>query len=99
MAITKVDNAAVTATAGKLKTAVSGTLVPELQRLQTSVDNLLADGLLLAQTSPKLQASYQEFTTSITTFVNNINNFADQFQSIAGAVLDLDSNIAGQIGK
>ena len=97
MAKTHVDDEQVNATAAKLNNAVSSTLVPQLSSLQHDVEALLGDGLVLAQTSPKLRESYANFNTSVTQAVNNITEFAKQFQQIANSVHDLDSQIAGGI--
>ncbi len=97
MAKTHVDEEQVNTCANSLNHAVSGTLVPELSKLQKEVEALLGDGLVLSQTSPKLQESYASFNTSVTSAVNNITEFAKQFQQIAQAVRDLDGQIAGGI--
>ncbi|WP_329320992.1 hypothetical protein [Streptomyces sp. NBC_01262] len=92
-----VDQEQINATAAKLNNAVNSTLVPELKRLQDEVDALLGDGLVLSQTSPKLRDSYANFNTSVTQAVNNITEFAKQFQQIGDSVMNLDSQIAGGI--
>ncbi|MCL8011509.1 MULTISPECIES: hypothetical protein [unclassified Streptomyces] len=94
---TTVDEEAINATAAKLNNAVSSTLVPQLSELQREVEALLGDGLVLAQTSPKLRESYTNFNTSVTQAVNNITEFAKQFQQIGQSVKDLDGQIAGGI--
>jgi hypothetical protein len=99
MARTYVDDEAVNACAAKLNNAVNGTLVPQLAALQRDVEALLGDGLVLAQTSPKLQESYANFNKSVTDAVTNITQFANQFQQIAKSVSDLDSSIAGNIPR
>jgi hypothetical protein len=52
---------------------------------------------VLSQTSPKLRDSYANFNTSVTQAVNNITEFAKQFQQIGDSVTNLDSQIAGGI--
>ncbi|SEP62598.1 hypothetical protein SAMN04487983_1001139 [Streptomyces sp. yr375] len=97
---TTVDDEQINATAAKLNNAVSSTLVPQLADLQREVQTLLdpsSGGLALAQTSPKLQHSYETFNKSVTDAVQNITEFAKQFQQIAGSVRDLDGQIAGGI--
>jgi uncharacterized protein YukE len=94
---TTVDEEAINATAAKLNNAVSSTLVPQLTNLQREVEALLGDGLVLEQTSPKLGESYTNFNTSVTQAVNNITEFAKQFQQIGQSVRDLDRQIAGGI--
>lgn len=97
MSRSTVDTNAIDATAAKLNNAVSTTLVPQLQHIQHEVEALLGDGLVLAQTSPKLRESYANFNTSVTQAVNNITEFAKQFQQIGQAQQDLDGSIAGGI--
>ncbi|WP_369166839.1 hypothetical protein AB5J49_02620 [Streptomyces sp. R28] len=92
-----VDTDRIDATAAKLNNAVSSTLVPQLQHVQHEVEALLGDGLVLAQTSPKLRESYANFNTSVTQAVNNITEFAKQFQQIGHASEDFDGSIAGGI--
>lgn len=92
-----VDPEAVNATAAKLNNAVSSTLVPQLADLQREVEALLSDGLVLSQSSPKLRESYANFNTSVTQAVNNITEFAKQFQSIATTAGDVDGSIARSI--
>jgi uncharacterized protein YukE len=99
MAQTHVDDEQVNSTAAKLNNAVNSTLVPQLSELQREVEALLGDGLKLAQTSPRLSESYANFNTSVTQAVNNITEFAKQFQQIAHSVQDLDSQIASSIPK
>lgn len=92
-----IDDEQVEATAKKLDSAVSDTLVPQLTSLQQEVDNLLQGGLLLTSTSPKMQASYASFNKSLTEAVNNITQFSKQFRDICAAVNNLDSQIASGI--
>ncbi|WP_217205969.1 hypothetical protein [Streptomyces sp. AC550_RSS872] len=99
MAQTHVDDEQVNSTAAKLNNAVNSTLVPQLSELQREVETLLGDGLKLAQTSPRLSESYANFNTSVTQAVNNITEFAKQFQQIAKSVQDLDSQIASSMPK
>jgi hypothetical protein len=99
MARTTIDEEAINACAAKLNIAVNGTLVPELAALQRDVEALLGDGLVLAQTSPKLRESYANFNKSVTEAVTNITQFASQFQAIAKSVMDLDASIAGNIPR
>ncbi|MDX3456441.1 hypothetical protein PV396_31610 [Streptomyces sp. ME02-8801-2C] len=87
----------VEATAKQLESAVSDTIVPQLSSLQSAVDNLLQDGLVLTATSPKMQASYANFNKSLTEAVNNITQFSKQFRDVCKAVNNLDSQIAGGI--
>lgn len=97
MGINHVDDEAINATAAKLNNAVSSTLVPQLTDLQREVEALLSDGLRLQKSSPKLRESYVNFNTSVTQAVNNITEFAKQFQSIGTGVNDFDSQVAGSV--
>jgi len=97
MGINHVDDEAINATAAKLNNAVSSTLVPQLTELQREVEALLGDGLRLQKSSPKLRESYVHFNTSVTQAVNNITEFAKQFQQIGHSVSDLDGQIASGV--
>ncbi|NEA98863.1 hypothetical protein [Streptomyces sp. SID13726] len=92
-----IDDAEVDATAAKLDNAVSSTLVPQLTSLQRDVEALLGNGLVLAQTSPRMLESYTSFNTSVTQAVNNITQFSKQFRDIVAAVNNLDGQIANGI--
>ncbi|MDX3691872.1 hypothetical protein [Streptomyces europaeiscabiei] len=97
MGKTHVDDALVDATAAKLTTSVDSTLVPELEKLQQQVVNLLGDGLVLQQSSPALQDSYTNFNKSVTEAVQNIREFAKQFVSVKDSVKNLDAQIRQSI--
>ncbi|MEU6804586.1 hypothetical protein [Streptomyces neyagawaensis] len=92
-----VDPESINATAAKLSNAVTSTLVPQLSSLQQEVEALLSDGLVLEKSSPKLKESYANFNKSVTEAVNNITEFAKQFQSIGTGVSDYDSQVASSI--
>ncbi len=81
-----------------LNSAVS-TIVPQLTTLKSQVDAMLSQdgGLWMNATSPALQSAYQTFNTSLTAAVNGINDFATQFNSIAGQMRSIDSQMANSI--
>jgi uncharacterized protein YukE len=97
MADAHIDEAQINAVAAKLNNAVNSSLVPQLSDLQREVEALLSEGLKLAQTSPRMRESYANFNTSVTQAVNNITEFAKQFQQIAHSVMDLDKQIANSM--
>jgi uncharacterized protein YukE len=74
-------------------------IVPELTSLQSQVHTLLSPegGLWMDATSPALQQSYDQFNTSLTTAVHNIDNFATEFNQIAAQVRQMDSQMASSI--
>lgn len=80
----------------KLKSAVDN-IVPSLKTLQSDVSTLLANGLVFRQTSPKMEAAYQKFNTSLIQAVNNINSFADQFRDIRNQMEEMDGKMATSI--
>ncbi|SEO08710.1 hypothetical protein [Actinacidiphila rubida] len=72
---------------------------PQLMTLKTSVDNLLADGLFLQQTSPAMQHAYEQFTTQLSQIVTKIGDFAKQFTDIKTQINDMDTTMAKQINQ
>ncbi|KPI11135.1 hypothetical protein OK074_2962 [Actinobacteria bacterium OK074] len=83
----------------QLRSAVTSTIVPELNTLKGDVNTLLEGGLLLPRSSPQLQTSYESFNTSLTQAVDNITQFANQFDAIVKAVQDLDTEVSSKIGQ
>jgi uncharacterized protein YukE len=86
------------ATATALNNAADN-LNPQILSLKTAVDNLLANGLFLQQTSPALQDSYDQFTIQLQKGVEQIAQFAKNFVGIKQTIEQLDSEIAAQIKK
>ena len=76
-------------------------IVPQLQNLQSRVNQLLSPdgGLYMVNTSPALQNAYQKFNTQVTQAVNAIDEFAKQFNSIASGMKSTDVNMASQVNK
>jgi uncharacterized protein YukE len=76
-------------------TQVASETVPTLASLQTQVAALLdpSGGLWLTLSSPVLKDKYVSFNTSVTQAVNNIPQWAHQFQNIASSIHDLDQQI------
>jgi ABC-type transporter Mla subunit MlaD len=90
-----VDYDRVNAVATELNTAVADT-VPRLTSLQSAVTGLLTSdgGLWLQQSSPVLSSQYQQFNTSVTSAVQNITSFAQQFQNIVSQLQAMDEALS-----
>lgn len=75
------------------------TIVPQLTALQNQVQALLAPdgGLWLQQSSPALWSAYQQFNTSLTNGIQDINQFATQFNGIATSLQQMDTQLAQSI--
>ena len=89
-----VDYGKVDATSTALQSAVT-TIVPRLTALQSAVTNLLTSdgGLWLQKSSPTLSGQYTEFNNSVTSAVQNITSFAQQFQNIVAQLKAMDDAI------
>jgi phage-related protein len=74
---------------------VVATTLPRLTSLQSAVTNLLTSdgGLWLQQSSPMLSSQYQEFNSSVSSAVQNITSFAQQFQNIVAQLRAMDDAI------
>jgi hypothetical protein len=94
MANVTIDYGKVDTVAANLNRVVSETL-PKLTSLQSAVTHLLtgSGGLWLKQSSPVLSSQYQEFNTSVTSAVQNITSFANQFNNIVAQVKAMDEAI------
>jgi ABC-type transporter Mla subunit MlaD len=90
-----IDYERVNTVATALNAAVTET-VPKLTSLQSAVTALLTSdgGLWLQQSSPVLSTQYTEFNTSITSAVNNITSFAQQFNNIVSQLEAMDTAIS-----
>jgi uncharacterized protein YukE len=100
MADVELDYGTIQTVSTTLNNAVA-TIVPELQQLQSQVDGLLSQdgGLWMNATSPALQNAYHTFNASLTQAVNGINNFSQQFTSIAGQMKNMDTSMANSINN
>ena len=96
MANVSVDYTEIETVAKQLQNGVT-TINPQLQALKNSVDGLLGSGLVLTQTSPAMQVAYEKFTASLTSAVENINSFAQQFTNISNQMQAMDSQMAQSI--
>jgi hypothetical protein len=76
-------------------------IVPELTALQAQVHTLLSPegGLWMDATSPALQQSYDQFNTSLTIAVHNIDDFATEFNQIATQCRQMDSQMASAVSS
>ncbi len=95
MANITIDYDRVTAVSTELNAAVADT-VPTLTSLQAAVTSLLTSdgGLWLQQSSPVLSQQYQDFNTSVTSAVQNITSFAQQFSNIISQLQAMDSALS-----
>jgi WXG100 family type VII secretion target len=95
MAQVDVDYGEVNTVATRLRTE-GAQIVSELSALQANVAELLTGegGLWLQQSSPVMAAQYQEFNTSLTAAIKNLDKFADSFNGIAKNLADMDSALA-----
>lgn len=82
-----------------LNTAANYTIAPEIQKLYTSVHNLLQNGggLYMIQTSPAIQAQYDQFNSSAQQCVEAIKSFAKMFSDLAANLQSMDSKLAYNI--
>jgi len=74
----------ITTASGLLTTAANDTIAPELTTLYNSVHNLLQNGggLYMIQTSPAIQAQYEQFNSSALQCVEAIKSFAKMFSDL-----------------
>lgn len=74
-------------------------IVPHLESTRTKVEGLLDNGLYMQQSSPAMKDSYQKLTTSLTQAIDNINQFAKQFDEIKKNIEKLDTDVATSTKK
>ncbi len=89
----EIDNAT------KIMTNAADTINPQLMHLKTQVDQLLANGLVLQQTSPAMQEAYQHFTIQLQQIVDKIKSFAKQFDDIKKQIEAMDHSMYSQMHK
>lgn len=67
-------------------------LVTHLANLQNTVTAMLSSGggLYMEQSSPALHDAYAHFTVTLQNAMNNIGNFAQQFEKIKKGLSDFD---------
>lgn len=89
----------ITSVASQLNTAANETIAPALATLHTNVDNLLQQGggLYMVQTSPAINAQYEQFNSSATQCVNAIQSFATMFNTLVTNMQSMDSSLAYNI--
>jgi hypothetical protein len=82
-----------------LNTAANDTIAPELTTLYNSVHSLLQNGggLYMIQTSPAIQAQYDQFNSSALQCVEAIKSFAKMFSDLAANLQSMDSKLAYNI--
>ncbi|WP_432836672.1 WXG100 family type VII secretion target [Dactylosporangium sp. CA-092794] len=90
------DYEKITATAGKLNSAVT-TITPMLATLKSDVSTLLGDGLVFEHSSPALQEAYEKFNTSLAQAISGITMFAEQFTNIKTQMEEMDTTMAASI--
>jgi hypothetical protein len=74
-------------------------LVGRLTDLQNTVTAMLSSGggLYMEQSSPALHDAYAHFTVTLQNAMNNIGNFATQFDKIKQGLLDFDGSTQKQV--
>ncbi|MFI7079312.1 MULTISPECIES: hypothetical protein [unclassified Micromonospora] len=79
----------------QLNLAVTQT-VPRLEDLRNAVSQLLTSdgGLWLQRSSPTLSGQYQTFNTELTSAIENIRSFAQQFHNITVQLRTMDDQIS-----
>lgn len=65
----------------------------EAETLKKKVDGLLDEGLVLKQSSPALQKSYNDFTHSLKKAIEGITNFSHQFENIKSSADNMDQEV------
>lgn len=95
MANVAVDYTAIQGMSDKLNAAVAD-ISPQLTSLLSDVNALLQSGggLFLTQSSPAMTTAYEQFNTSLTSAVQNLSSFAEQFTNISEQLQSMDESIA-----
>jgi hypothetical protein len=98
MADIDIDYDTITTVSGLLNSAEAN-ILPQIQTLHTSVDNMLmADGgLYMSQTSPAIQAQYETFNSAAIQCCNAITSFANMFSTLVLNLQSMDQKMASSI--
>jgi WXG100 family type VII secretion target len=81
--------------AGQLK-AGREEIVTKLNLLQTQIQNLVNSGFVTDQASGAFQATFDKFTYGAKTTIDSLDNLSQFLTGSAGAMRDLDSQIAAK---
>lgn len=84
--------------AGLLSSAESN-ISPQISNLHTQVDNLLQQdgGLWMSQTSPAIQAQYEQFNTAAVQCCSAITSFSQMFNNLVTNLQSMDGSMAYSI--
>ena len=84
--------------AGLLNSAESN-IAPQITNLHNQVDGLLQQdgGLWMSQTSPAIQAQYEQFNTAAVQCCTAITNFANMFSTLVTNLQSMDTSMAYSI--
>lgn len=69
----------------------------ELTELESTVSNLLQDGLVFEKASPALQEAYNEFSSQMKSSAKSIQDYADLFTNISDSMAESDASIASEV--
>ena len=85
--------------AATVLTNAESDIAPRIQNMQTQVDNLLTPdgGLWMSQTSPAIQAQYDQFNSSAVQCCSAITSFANMFKSLVSNLQSMDQKMAYNI--
>lgn len=85
--------------AATILTNAEADIAPQIKNMQTQVDNLLTPdgGLWMSQTSPAIQAQYDQFNTSAVQCCQAITSFANMFTSLVNNLQSMDTRMAYNI--
>lgn len=70
-----------------------------LQKLQSQISALVAQGFVTDRSSGAYQEAYQRFTTGATNTIGGLNDLAAFLRSTAQTLQDVDAQIAARIGR
>lgn len=82
-----------------LLTNAYNNISPQINSLHKHVDNLLMKdgGLWMRQTSPAIQAQYEQFNQAATNCVQAIQSFSAMFSQLRGNLQSIDTQMATAI--
>ncbi|MEU6348469.1 hypothetical protein ABZ896_03995 [Streptomyces sp. NPDC047072] len=90
------DYAEIGAATASMSTKLSD-ISSELTSLETTVSNLLQDGLVFEKASVALKDAYDNFSTQMKESASNIKSYADAFDGISDAIAESDTTMANDI--
>lgn len=72
-------------------------ITTKLQSMQSHIQNLVSSGFVTDQASGRFNDAYTRYTTSANTLIAQLNEIQGFLTSTAGAMRDLDTQIAARI--